>query len=103
MAKKNFTGGLGSLLKKTTETDDVINEQGQGGNSETISNPEVAGFTERRATFIVREDYLDKINGIAYWERTMQKDQLNAALGAYIEQYEKINGEIKVAPKKPKK
>ena len=96
MAKKNFSGGLGSLLQKTTEKA----EQEKVQNSNQAE--EATNFTERRTTLIIREDYLDKINAIAYWDRTLIKDQVNAAFAAYIKQYEMENGEIKVAPPKKK-
>jgi hypothetical protein len=96
MAKKNFSGGLGSLLQKTTENAEQVKGQ------EANQAPEPTDYAERRATFIIREDYLDKISAIAYWERSLLKDQINAALAAYIEEYEKNNGEIKVAPPKRK-
>ncbi|KAA5539125.1 hypothetical protein [Adhaeribacter rhizoryzae] len=96
MAKKNFSGGLGKLLQSTTEN--AEQEEVQEANEAV----EPTKFPERRTTFVIREDYLDKISAIAYWDRTLLKDQINAALSAYIEEYEKKNGEIKVAPPKRK-
>lgn len=40
------------------------------------------GFT--RATFIVREDYLDKLKALAYWERKKLREVINEALGSYL-------------------
>jgi hypothetical protein len=39
---------------------------------------------ETRATFIVKEELLDKLKAIAYWERVMLKETVNKALEEYI-------------------
>jgi len=41
------------------------------------------GYT--RATFIMREDYLEKIKSIAYWENREIKQVLEEILGEYLE------------------
>ena len=88
MAKKNFKGGLDSLLQSTTS------------NNISTSIPTVKNDTtkpnELRATFIVREDYLEKIKAVAYWDRLLVKDVINTAIGQYIEKY----GNIKPVPQK---
>jgi hypothetical protein len=43
---------------------------------------------ETRATFIVKEELLDKLKAVAYWERMLVKDILNVALQEYVD---KIN------------
>lgn len=40
------------------------------------------GFT--RATFIVKEDYLDKLKALAYWERKRIREVINEALSSYL-------------------
>lgn len=37
-----------------------------------------------RATFIVREDYLDKIKALAYWERKDIKQVVDEAMTEYL-------------------
>jgi hypothetical protein len=51
---------------------------------------------EIRATFIVKEDNIEKLKAIAYWERDKIKNILNEALSKYIELYEKEKGIIKL-------
>lgn len=72
----------------------------------TPPQPEVASTKkglktdETRATFIVREDLLEKLKAIAYWERLNIKDVINEALDRYVGAYERQNGELKDIPKK---
>ena len=37
-----------------------------------------------RNTFILRKDYLEKIKGLAYWDRKTIKDVVDEALGSYL-------------------
>jgi hypothetical protein len=37
-----------------------------------------------RATFILRDDYLQRIKGLAYWDRKSVKDVIDEALGAFL-------------------
>ena len=55
---------------------------------------------ETRATFIVREDLLEKLKAVAYWERLNIKDVINEALDRYVGAYERQNGDLKDVPKK---
>ena len=99
MSKKNFTGGLNSLLgdqpdkpkrgRPVTQTKEV-----------TKSSQEGTKENETRATFIVNEDLLEKLKAIAYWDRVLIKDVVNTALQEAIDKYEKITGNIKSIPKK---
>jgi len=41
-----------------------------------------SGWT--RATFIMREDYVEKIKSIAYWDRKEIKDVINEAIASYL-------------------
>jgi hypothetical protein len=72
----------------------------------TPPQPEVASIKkglktdETRATFIVREDLLEKLKAIAYWERLNIKDVVNEALDRYVGAYERQNGDLKEVPKK---
>lgn len=121
MAKKNFTGGLNSLLgdtieepktetvaispKKTTKKVVAKNENAKETTknvakiSKEISKAE-AKENEIRATFIVDKNILEKFKAIAYWERILIKDVISDALTDAIAKYTKKNGEIKPLPKK---
>lgn len=99
MSKKDFTGGLNSLLgeqpekpkrgRPVTQTKEI-----------TKSSQEGTKDNETRATFIVNEDLLEKLKAIAYWDRVLIKDVVNTALQEIVAKYEKKNGDIKPIPKK---
>jgi len=99
MSKKNFTGGLNSLLgdqpekpkrgRPVTQTKEI-----------TKSSQEGTKENETRATFIVNEELLEKLKAIAYWDRVLIKDVVNTALQETVVKYEKKNGDIKPVPKK---
>ena len=99
MSKKNFTGGLNSLLgdqpekpkrgRPVTQTKE-LNSSSQEGTKEK----------ETRATFIINEELLEKLKAIAYWDRVLIKDVVNTALQDIVAKYEKKSGAIKPIPKK---
>jgi hypothetical protein len=99
MSKKNFTGGLNSLLgdkpekpkrgRPVTQTKEI-----------TKSSQEGTKENETRATFIIDEELLDKLKAIVYWDRVLIKDVVNTALQETEAKYEKKNGDIKTIPKK---
>lgn len=99
MSKKNFTGGLNSLLgdqpdkpkrgRPITQTKEI-----------TKSSQEGTKENETRATFIINEELLEKLKAIAYWERILIKDVVNTALLDVVAKYEKKSGAIKPIPKK---
>ena len=84
MSKKDFTGGLNSLLgdqpekpkrgRPVTQTKEI-----------TKSSQEGTKENETRATFIINEDLLDKLKAIAYWDRVLIKDVVNTALQMYVD------------------
>jgi hypothetical protein len=53
---------------------------------------------ETRATFIVKEEALEKIKAIAYWDRQNIKDIVQIAIEAYIKQYENAKGAVQPIP-----
>ena len=53
---------------------------------------------ETRATFIVKEDALEKIKAIAYWDRQNIKDIVQIAIDAYIKDYENAKGAVQPIP-----
>jgi hypothetical protein len=99
MSKKDFTGGLNSLLgdqakkpkigRPVTQTKEI-----------TKSSQEGTKENETRATFIVNEELLDKLKAIAYWERKLIKDVVNEALQDKVAKHEQKSGAIKPIPKK---
>ena len=98
MAKKNFTGGLNSLLGDQPEKP----KRGRPKTStKTVTKTSQEGTkpNETRATFIVNEDTLSKLKAIAYWDRVMIKEVVAEALQEKIERWEKKNGPVK-EPKK---
>lgn len=99
MSKKNFTGGLSSILgeqpekvkrgRPVTQTKEI-----------TKSSQEGTKENETRATFIVNEELLEKLKAVAYWERKLIKEVINIALQEAIDKHEKKNGSIKPIPTK---
>src|SRR5664280_1840121 len=96
MSKKNFTGGLNSLLgdqpekpkkgRPVTQTKEI-----------TKSSQEGTKENETRATFIVNEELLEKLKAVAYWERRMIKEVIASALEEVVSKYEKRNGPVTVS------
>jgi hypothetical protein len=99
MSKKDFTGGLSSLLGDLPEKKKVGRPITQT-KEVTKSSQEGTKDGETRATFIVKEDLLDKLKAVAYWDRLLIKDVINQALADAVTKYEKKNGELKPIPKK---
>ena len=118
MSKKNFTGGINSLLGDTpkdetprTELTELtaLKEQytpkkEKRGRPKTqtwkVSKSSEDGTKqdEIRATFIMKKETLKKIKAVAYWDRAKLKDIVDTALTDLITKYEKENGKIKPAP-----
>ena len=101
MAKKDFTGGLSSLLGEPSK--DPIKKVGRPKTQFkkiTKSSQEGTRVNETRATFIVNEEVLEKLKGIAYWNRDLIKEVIHRALLEAVNKYEKKNGNIKKIPKK---
>lgn len=99
MTKKNFTGGLNSLLGDRPDKP----KRGRPKTSTreiTKSSQEGTKEKETRATFIVNEDLLEKLKAVAYWERKLIKEIVDTALQDAIDKYEKKSGDIKPIPKK---
>lgn len=99
MSKKNFTGGLNSLLGDQPEKPKRGRPATQFKEI-TKSSQEGTKVNETRATFIVNEELLEKLKALAYWDRVLIKDVINTALEEIVDKYEKKNGIIKPIPKK---
>lgn len=102
MSKKNFTGGLSSLLGENTKEDKTtkVGRPKTQFKEITKSSQEGTKENETRATFIVNEELLDKLKAIAYWDRVLIKEVINTALLDAVAKHEKKSGEIKPIPKK---
>jgi len=103
MMKKNFSGGLNSLLQETTQVEQSIEKVKENKVAKKIiNNSSEIDIKEKevRATFIVNEDVLNKMKTIAYWDRLLIKDIINNVFEDYISRYEKKNGKIKERPKR---
>ena len=102
--KKDFTGGLSSLLGESTpaKLQETISPAKSANKSTEISKTSQIGTkaNETRATFIVNEGALEKLKAIAYWERLQIKDVVASALESYLNTYEKASGPIKPIPQK---
>ena len=95
----NHKGGLDSLLGEQPQRP----KRGRPATSTreiTKSSQEGTKEGETRATFIVKEELLEKLKAIAYWDRMKIKDVIASALEEAVNKYEKKNGEIKPIPKK---
>lgn len=102
MAKKNFSGGLNSLLGEPKQVEQAAEPKEPKAVKKEITKTSQIGTKDKetRATFIVQEDLLEKMKSLAYWDRVLIKDIINQALEEHIARYEKKNGEIKAMPKK---
>lgn len=102
---KSFKGGLDSLIggkttKSTAAKAEVVapKKKGRPRTSTKVPKDTTEEGTlpgEKRATFIVKEEQLEKLKAVAYWERVKIKDVLTSALEKYLEAYEKKNGPVK--------
>lgn len=54
---------------------------------------------ERRKTYIVASEIADKIDGIAYWDRSPIKAVVNDAFVDHVKKWEKKNGPLKLPPR----
>lgn len=99
MSKKNFSGGLNSLLGDKPDTP-TVGRPKTSTRVITKTSQEGTKENETRATFIVNEDILEKLKAIAYWERLLIKDIINQAFEDTIAKYEKKNGSVSSIPNK---
>ncbi|MGK7898856.1 MAG: hypothetical protein AB4372_35880 [Xenococcus sp. (in: cyanobacteria)] len=91
MAKKTFRGGIDSVLGESNV---------EKATTQTKRKPDAPQPGEKRATFHINEELLEKIKAIAYWDRLTIKEIVNDAFAKYVESYEKKNGVIESIPKK---
>ena len=100
MSKRTFAEGLDALIP--TQADKKRRGRPASPDRKEVvkSSQEGTKKDEVRATFIVREELLEKLKAIAYWDRAMIKDVVNGALQDAIDRYEKKSGAVKPIPKK---
>jgi hypothetical protein len=97
MSKKNFTGGLNSLLgdqpdkpkrgRPATQTKEI-----------TKSSEEGTKENEIRATFIITKPLLAKVKGMAYWDRLKIKEVVEMALWEAVSKWEAEKGKVTPIP-----
>jgi len=95
MSKKDFKGGLDSLLGEIQSKPKKAPVR-----EVTKSTQEGTKEGEARATFIVNEALVSKLKAIAYWDRILLKDVINTAISDYVKKYESKHGTIKEMPKR---
>lgn len=117
--KKNFTGGLNSLLgepqplktepnQPEPKTESVPGSLPQSPEHTAADIPAIKSTQqgtragEARATFIVNEATHEKIKAIAYWERLQIKEVIDQALSDYVNQYEQQRGMVRPIPARKK-
>lgn len=101
MSKKDFTGGLSSLLGEQPEKPKMkVGRPKTQFKEITKSSQEGTLENETRATFIVKESLLEEVKAIAYWDRVLIKEAINKLLEDGIASYKKEKGELKPIPKK---
>jgi len=101
MSKKDFKGGLDSLLQPSAEPQTQPKKTGRPKTSTrqiTKSSQENTKEGETRATFIVKEPLLEAVKNIAYWDRIMIKDIVNQALQDYVDAHSTKNKGLKPRP-----
>ena len=100
---KSFKGGLDTLLGEQPQKQPGRKKAGRPKTStRAIEKSSQEGIKEgyTRATFIVKEELLEKFKAVAYWQRTLIKDMINVALEDFLTKHEKAHGTIKPIPKR---
>ncbi len=88
MSKKDFTGGINSLLGATSKEKNI----------EITWEKQASQEPEFRATYIINRSLHEKLKAIAYWDRITLTEVANTALREFIARYERKNGQIKEIP-----
>ena len=103
---KTFKGGLDSLIggvkhqpKKSTKAEvEAPKKRGRPVTVTKVPKDTTEEGTlpgEKRATFIVKEELLEKMKAVAYWDRVKIKEVLDAALEKHVAAWEKKHGPVK--------
>lgn len=84
MKKKDFKSGFDILLGERNFDQDAENKD-KTTPTKTVTT-----------TLVTNPETLQKIKGIAYWDRISMKEVLNDALKQYIDRYESTKGVVKL-------
>ena len=90
MTKKNFSGGINSLLgedkKEQPEEEKAPEKKAQPVSRKEITKTTQEGTYEGdvRATFIIKENKLELLKALAYWERKKIKDLLDESIDSLL-------------------
>ena len=87
MTKKDFKGGLNSLLGDSKEAEPKKKKRGRPRSQfKKVLNSSQEGTKENetRATFIIEEILLDKLKAIAWWDRKTYKEVAREAILDYV-------------------
>jgi hypothetical protein len=90
MSKKNFSGGLNTLLEGSIAKQEkpAQDEPVKAGIKQEAFKPaedkKPKGYRQPRATFLIDEDKVETLKAIAYWERKKIKDLIEEALDSVI-------------------
>jgi hypothetical protein len=88
MSKKDFKGGIDGLLGGKNSVQSA-ESKGRPAITKTVIT-----------TLLTNAETLQKIRGIAYWDRVSIKEVLNDALNQYIDKYESTKGVVKLVSSK---
>jgi hypothetical protein len=94
MSKKDFSGGLNTLLGESGY------KKPEKESKKTPSRKEGLGQDEIRATYILPESYVEKLKLIAYWDRLSIKESATEMIKQYVDSWEEKNGSVKPKPDK---
>ena len=100
MSKKSFRGGIDTILGESNQDEVQVKSESL---VKTTRKPDAPQPGEKRATFHISENTLEKVKAIAYWERLTIKEVVNDAFADYVAKYERKQGTIESIPKKTRK
>lgn len=99
---KDFTGGISSLLGEVKEAKlgkkPVGRPKGERAKGLVPSTEVGTKEGETRTTFIISKGLLDKVKGIAYWDRLKIKDVVELALWDAVKKWEDEKGKVTPIP-----
>ncbi len=85
MSKKDFTGGINSLLGEEKTDKPEVKAQPVSRTEITKTTQERTYEGDIRATFIIKENKLELLKALAYWERKKIKDLLDESLDSFLQ------------------
>lgn len=110
MGKKNLAGLMAGIIGESSPSmspSEANNPPAEEKSKEVSTKPGPGRPSKKKepetaATFLVSDILLKKLKYICYADGVMQKEIINSALSAYIENWEKENGNIVLPVKKHK-